>query len=155
VSKWAFILAKLIPYWLIAIFVVTVCLLLAWGIYGITSAGSLVWVYVLAMLLALFFSSFGLIVSNYSETMQQAIFVMWFFVVCIMLLSGLFTPTRSMPEWAYMSTYINPMHYFIDAIRTVFIRGGGFTAIVHQLLALTAIGLFMGCWAVVSYKKNS
>jgi ABC-2 type transport system permease protein len=87
--------------------------------------------------------------------MQQAIFVMWFFVVCIMLLSGLFTPTRSMPEWAYMSTYINPMHYFIDAIRTVFIRGGGFTAIVHQLLALTAIGLFMGCWAVVSYKKNS
>ena len=155
VSKWAFILAKLIPYWLIAIFVVTVCLLLAWGIYGITSAGSLVWVYVLAMLFALFFSSFGLIVSNYSETMQQAIFVMWFFVVCIMLLSGLFTPTRSMPEWAYMSTYINPMHYFIDAIRTVFIRGGGFTAIVHQLLALTAIGLFMGCWAVVSYKKNS
>ena len=107
------------------------------------------------MLLALFFSSFGLVVSNHSDTMQQAIFVMWFFVVCILLLSGLFTPTRSMPSWAYMTTYVNPMHYFIDAIRTVFMRGGGFAAIAHQLLALLSIGLFMAVWAVQSYKKNN
>ena len=155
VSKWAFILSKLIPYWFIALFVVTVSLVLAWAVYGITCAGSLLWVYVLAMLLALFFSSLGLIISNYSDTMQQAIFVMWFFVVCIMLLSGLFTPTRSMPWWAYLTTYINPMHYFIDAIRTVFIRGGGFSAIAHQLFALTLIGIFMSGWAVASYKKNT
>jgi ABC-2 type transport system permease protein len=155
VSKWAFILAKLIPYWIIALFVVTVCLLLAWAIYGITPAGPVWLVYLLAMLLALFFSSFGLIVSNYSDTMQQAIFVMWFFVVLLMLLSGLFTPTRSMPALAYASTYINPMHYFIEAIRTVFIRGGSVQHIWHQLLALTAIGLFMASWAVQSYKKNS
>ncbi|MBR6191405.1 MAG: ABC transporter permease, partial [Prevotella sp.] len=76
VSKWAFILAKLIPYWLIALFVITVCLLLAWFVYGITPAGPVWLIYVLAMLLALFFSSFGLIVSNYSDTMQQAMFVM-------------------------------------------------------------------------------
>ena len=155
VSKWSFILAKLIPYWLIALFVITVCLLLAWLVYGITPAGPLWLVYVLAMLLALFFSSFGLIVSNYSDTMQQAMFVMWFFVVSIMLLSGLFTPTRSMPQWAYLTTYINPMHYFIDAIRTVFIRGGGLHETVHQVLALAGIGTLMGIWAVQSYKKNS
>ena len=155
VSKWAFILAKLIPYWLMALFIITVSLLLAWAVYGITCTGSLLWVYVLAMLLALFFSSLGLIISNYSDTMQQAIFVMWFFVVCIMLLSGLFTPTRSMPHWAYLSTYVNPMHYFIDAIRTVFIRGGSFHDIAHQVFALAGIGTVMACWAVLSYKKNS
>ena len=155
VSKWAFILSKLIPYWFIALFVVTICLLLAWLIYDLTPAGPLWLVYVLAMLLALFFSSFGLIISNYSDTMQQAIFVMWFFIVCIMLLSGLFTPTRSMPDWAYLTTYINPMHYFIDAIRTVFVRGGGFREVAHQVLALLAIGLFMATWAVRSYKKNN
>jgi ABC-2 type transport system permease protein len=155
VSKWSFILAKLIPYWLIALFVITVCLLLAWLVYGITPAGPVWLIYVLSMLLAIFFSSFGLIVSNYSETMQQAVFVMWFFVVSIMLLSGLFTPTRSMPQWAYLTTYINPMHYFIDAIRTVFIRGGGLHETFHQVLALVGIGTLMGCWAVQSYKKNS
>ena len=155
VSKWSFILAKLIPYWLIALFVITVCLLLAWLVYGITPAGPVWLIYVLAMLLAMFFSSFGLIVSNYSDTMQQAMFVMWFFVVSIMLLSGLFTPTRSMPQWAYLTTYVNPMHYFIDAIRTVFIRGGGLQQVAHQIIALLAIGIFMASWAVRSYKKNS
>ena len=154
VSKWTFILAKLIPYWLIGLFIITVCLLLSWAIYGITCEGPLWLVYVLAMLLALFFSSLGLIISNYSDTMQQAIFVMWFFVVCLLLLSGLFTPTRSMPDWSYATTYVNPMHYFIDAIRTVFVKGGGFLSVAHQLLALTGFVAVMGTWAVFSYKKN-
>ena len=155
VPKWAFILAKLIPYWLIALFVIVVCLILSWLIYGITSQGPLWLVFLLAMPLALFWSSFGLIISNYSDTMQQAIFVMWFFVVMMLLLSGLFTPTRSMPDWAYATTYVNPMHYFVDGIRTVFIRGGGLQAIAHQVLALLGISSVMACWAILSYKKNS
>ena len=155
VSKWSFILAKLIPYWIIALFVITVCLLLAWAVYGITSVGPLALIYLLVLLLALFWSSFGLMISNYSDTMQQAIFVMWFFVVMMLLLSGLFTPTRSMPSWAYATTYVNPMSYFIEAVRTVFIRGGGLSSIWHQLLALLGIGTVMATWAVMSYKKNS
>lgn len=155
VSKWSFILAKLIPYWIIGMVVLTLCLLLSWGIYGITCQGPLGLIYLLALLLALFFSSLGLIISNYSDTLQQAMLVMWFFVVCLMLLSGLFTPVRSMPHWAYLTTYINPMHYFVDAIRTVFIRGGDFQSIAHQVLALVISSSVMAVWAVVSYKKNN
>ena len=155
VSKWSFILAKLIPYWIIGLVVLTLCLVLSWLVYGITCQGPLLLVYLLAILLALFFSSFGLIVSNYSDTMQQAMLVMWFFVVCLMLLSGLFTPVRSMPDWAYLTTYINPMHYFADAIRTVFVRGGGFQTIAHQVVALAIIASVMSVWAVQSYKKNN
>ncbi|MBR6926177.1 MAG: ABC transporter permease [Bacteroidaceae bacterium] len=155
VSKWTFIGAKLIPYWLIAIFVVTMCLLLSWVVYGITSQGSLGLIYLLALELALFWSAMGLVISNYSNSMQQAVFVMWFFVVCLMLLSGLFTPTRSMPSWAYLTTYVNPMHFFIDAIRTVFVRGGTFSDISHQAFALGGIGVAMAVWAVASYKKNT
>ena len=154
VPKWSFILAKIIPYWLIALLLITICLVLSWLIYGITCQGPLLLVYLLAMLLALFFSSLGLIISNYSDTMQQAIFVMWFFVVSMLLLSGLFTPTRSMPSWAYATTYVNPMSYFIDAIRTVFVRGGNLQSIAHQLLALLGLSSFMAIWAVASYKKN-
>ena len=155
VSKWSFILAKLIPYWIIGMVVLTLCLLLSWGVYGITCQGPLLLIYLLAMLLALFFSSLGLIISNYSDTLQQAMLVMWFFVVCLMLLSGLFTPVRSMPYWAYLTTYVNPMHYFVDAIRTVFIRGGDFLSIAHQVLALVIFSSVMAVWAVVSYKKNN
>ena len=154
VSKWSFILAKLIPYWIIALFVITVCLLLAWLVYGITSSGPLWLIYLLSMLLALFFSSLGLIISNYSDTMQQAVFVMWFFVVIMLLLSGLFTPTRSMPSWSYLTTYINPVSYFVEAVRTIFIRGGNFQSVWHQVVALSIIATFMGGWAILSYKKN-
>ena len=154
VSKWSFILAKLIPYWIIALFVITVCLLLAWLVYGITSSGPLWLIYLLAMLLALFFSSLGLIISNYSDTMQQAVFVMWFFVVIMLLLSGLFTPTRSMPSWSYLTTYINPVSYFVEAVRTIFIRGGNFLSVWRQVVALSTIATFMGGWAIISYKKN-
>ena len=154
VSKGAFILAKLIPYWLIAFFVATICLLLAKALYGLSSVGSVAWIYLLAMLLALFVSSFGLTISNFSSNMQQAVFVMWFFIVFLMLLSGLFTPVRSMPMWAYATTYINPMHYFIDAIRTVYIRGGGFREIYPHLLALSLLGSAMSICAVTTYRKN-
>lgn len=111
-------------------------------------------VYLLSMLFAFAFSGLGLVISNTNETMQQAVFVMWFVFVCLMLLSGLFTPVRSMPHWAYLTTYVNPMHYFIDAIRTVFVRGGDFSSIVHQVMALGAIAVVMNAWAVMSYRKN-
>lgn len=155
VKKWEFILAKLIPYWLIGMVVMTVCFVLAWAVYGITSVGCLWWAYLLAMLLAFVVSGFGLVISNYNDTMQQAVFVMWFAVMCLLLLSGLFTPVRSMPYWAYLTTYVNPMHYFVDAIRTVFVRGGDFGSIAHQVLALGIIAGIMNVWAVMSYRKHS
>lgn len=155
VSKRSFILAKLIPYWLIGLLVMTICFVLSWLIYDITCQGHLLYVYMAAVLLALVFSSFGLIISNYSENMQQAVLMMWFIVVCLMLLSGLFTPVRSMPEWAQWFSFVNPMHYFIDAMRTVFVRGGDFQSVSHQLLALAVYALVLGLWAVASYRKNS
>ncbi len=155
VRKWEFIVAKLIPYWLIALAVLALCFVLAWAVYGITSAGSLGLVSMLAMLLALVVSGMGLVISNYNATMQQAVFVMWFVVMCLLLLSGLFTPVRSMPHWAYLTTYANPMHYFIDAIRTVFVRGGDFASVARQAAALGGIAVVMNVWAVVSYRKNS
>ena len=155
VSKSSFILAKLIPYWLIALVVITICFVLAWAVYGITCQGNLALCYLLSMLMALTFSGLGLVVSNYNDTMQQAVFVMWFVVVNLILLSGLFTPVRSMPDWAYATTYINPMHYFIDAIRTVFVRGGDFFCIAHQIGALTLFAIAMNTWAIASYRKHN
>lgn len=155
VSRSAFILSKLIPYWTIALVVMTICFLLAWGVYGITCRGNILLCYLLSMLLALTFSGLGLIISNYNETMQQAVFVMWFIVVNLILLSGLFTPVRSMPHWAYLTTYINPMHFYIDAMRTVFVRGGDFQCIAYQTAALLAFAFIVNTWAILSYRKRN
>ncbi len=46
------------------------------------------------------------------------------------------------------------MHYFIDAVRTVFIKGGTLHDIAHQMAALASLTAVMAVWAVKSYKKN-
>ncbi len=154
VSKSAFIFSKLIPYWCIGLLILTVCFLLSWLVYGIVPRGNIMLLYLTSILLALIFSGLGLIISNYSDTMQQAIFVIWFFVVCMMLLSGLFTPISSMPDWAQVMTHFIPVRYYIDAMRTVFVRGGTFTDISPQLAALAVFALIADVWAVLSYRKK-
>ena len=104
VSKFTFILAKLIPYWIAGILILTIGIILAWLVYGLVPAGHLWLLYFFALLFIIVISGMGLVVSNYSQTMQQAMFVMFFFVIIIMLMSGLFTPINSMPEWAQTIT---------------------------------------------------
>lgn len=154
ISKSTFIIAKLIPYWIISMIVMTICFLLSWIVYGITHEGNILLLYMLAMLLALTFSGIGLVISNYSRVMQQAMFVMWFVMVCMILLSGLFTPVSSMPDWAICITTINPMKYFIDGMRTVFIKGGTFGNILPQTTALAVFAAAANTLAIYSYKKN-
>ena len=154
VRKWLFILAKLIPYWVIALIDFSICLLLSWLLYGITPVGSIALLFVFAIALAIVFSSIGLIISNYSDSLQQAMLVMWFALVCMMLLSGLFTPVRSMPDWAQILTYANPVRHYMDAARTIFIRGSAFSGVVLQFFILAAMGIILASLAVKSYKKN-
>ena len=154
VSKFTFIMAKLIPYWLLGILVMTICIVLTRFLYGYSCVGSLFWVYLLALLLSFCFSGLGLVISNYNDTMQQAMFVLWFFLLICLLMSGLLTPARSMPHWAYLTTYVNPVAYFIDGVRTIYVRGGGFMSILPQLLGLTLLSVFADTWAVLSYRKN-
>ena len=154
VSRSCFIAAKLLPYWTVGMVVLSVCFVLSWLVYGIVPQGNLGLLYLASMLFALCVSGLGLVISNSSDTMQQAIFVMWFFVVCMTLLSGLFTPVRSMPEWAQTLTLINPIRHYIDIMRTVFVRGGTLADVVQPLATLTAMAAVLDLWAVVSYKKN-
>ncbi len=155
VSKFNFIFAKLIPYWAIAVVVLSVCLLLSWLIYGITPVGNTLLIYFVSLFLALVFSGLGLVISNYSDTMQQAIFVMWFFVVCMMLLSGLFTPLSSMPQWAQTLTLFLPVRYYIEAVRTIFISGGTLSDVLPQILMLGVFAVIFDIWAIFSYRKKS
>ncbi len=73
----------------------------------------------------------------------------------LILMSGLFTPIHSMPEWAQWITCINPLRYFVEVMRTIYLRGGGFAELLPQLGALLVFALVFNLWAVKSYKKSS
>ena len=96
----------------------------------------------------------GLIISNYSNTMQQAMFVTFFFVMILLLMSGLFTPVTSMPNWAQKATIVNPLKYFIQVMRLVYLKGSGFKELLRPFFALCSFAVVLNAWAVVSYRKS-
>lgn len=155
VSKASFILAKLIPYWLMGFVVLTICFALSWIVYGYTPKGNFLSIYLAAMLFVLVISGIGLIISNYSATMQQAMFVMFFFVMIFMLMSGLFTPVKSMPYWAQNIATFIPPRYFIDIMRSTFLKGSTITDNAINYIALSIFAILINAWAVISYRKQS
>ena len=154
-SKGIFILAKLIPYWIIGFVVLSICMGLAALIYGLIPAGSLATIYLYAVIYILAVSGFGIVISNYSNTMQQAMFVMFFFMLIIILLSGLFTPISSMPRWAQAITTINPLRYLMEVMRAVYLKGSSMWELLPQFFALCGFAVVSNAWAVVSYKKTN
>jgi ABC-2 type transport system permease protein len=155
ISKFTFILAKLIPYWTIGFVVLTICFGLATLIYGLSPVGNLGIIYLFAMLFVLTFSGFGLVISNHSSTMRQAMFVMFFFTIIIILMSGIFTPVNSMPQWAQAITIFNPLKYFIQVMRAVYLKGSNIWALSTQLMALLSFAVFFILWAMLSYRKKA
>ncbi len=154
-SKFVFILAKLVPYWIVGIVVLSVGLVLSAVLYGIVPAGNLGLIYFFSCVYILTMSGFGLTVSNYSATMQQAMFVMFFFLIVFILMSGLFTPVRSMPEWAQWIAAFNPLTYFIQVMRMIYLKGCVLSDLWPQLGKMTGFMAAFAWVAVWSYRKTN
>lgn len=155
VSRLEFILGKLIPYWIIGFVVINFAMLLAWAAYGFEPVGSLWSIYAFTLVYISFISGMGLVISNYSDTMQQAMFVIYFFMLIFMLMSGLFTPVASMPQWARIIDVMNPLVYFIDAMRMIFLKSSTVGQLLPNFIILSGFALAFNAWAIYSYKKSS
>ncbi|MBA4310844.1 MAG: ABC transporter permease [Chlorobiaceae bacterium] len=155
VKKFTLILSKLIPYWIIGFVVLTICFGVARVVYGLIPVGSILTIYLCASVFVLAYSGFGLVISNYAKTVQQAMFMMFFFVMTFVFMSGLYTPVANMPEWAQLLSNYSPLKYIIQVLRLVYLKGSGITDLLIPFLALCGFALFFNSWAIYSYRKNS
>lgn len=156
IKKYHFILGKLIPFWVIGVFVFSLGLFgVARLIYSIEPAGSILLLYAFLSLFLIAVLGIGLLISTYSQTQQQAMSLAFFVIMIFILLSGLFTPVDSMPEWAKWIARLNPMTYFIDVMRMVVLKGSGFTDIKTHFAAMMGFAVFFNGWAVLNYRKTS
>ena len=154
ISRLTFTMGKLIPFWVIGLVAVGLGVVVGGLVYGVWPAGSL-WLILLASLLFTSVASgFGLVVSNYSTTLRQALFVIYFFVMIFILMGGLFTPIASMPRWAQTVTYGLPTRYYGEAMRALYLKGSSFADLLPQFGALALMAVGLGAWAVVSYRKT-
>ncbi len=153
IRKSQFIIGKLFPFWVIGMGLLTIGLILAKIIFNVPMIGSIVLLYAYTSIYILVILGMGLLISNFTDTQQQAMFIAWFFIVIFILMSGLFTPIESMPKWAQIVTEFNPIKYFVEIVRMVMLKGSGFMDILPQLWKTLLYAFIMNGLAVWSYKK--
>jgi len=155
IKKYQFILGKLIPYLILSLVVFSIGMLIAWIFYGIIPLGNIGLLYFSAFIFLYSILCLGLVVSTYSDNQQQAMSVLYFFLMVFNMISGLFTSIDSMPAWAKFLSHLFPVSHFIEIMRMIVIKGSGFKNILFNIIAMFAIGLVANIWAVLNYKKTS
>ncbi|MVZ65198.1 ABC transporter permease [Sphingobacterium sp. DK4209] len=156
IKKYQFILGKLIPFWLIGIFIFTVGLFgIARFIYGIVPIGNILLLYAFLAIYLIALLGMGLLISTTANTQQQAMSVAFFFIMIFMLMSGLFTSIDSMPDWAKVIAYCSPVTYFIDVMRMLVLKGSGLMDIRWHFVIMFIFAIVLNTWALVKYKKTS
>jgi len=155
IKKYHFILGKLIPFWVLGNVVFSIGLFVSWLFYGIVPLGNMGVLYGFVSVFLLAILGFGLLISTYCDTQQQAMFIMFFFMMIFILMGGLFTSIDSMPEWAKWIARLNPVSYLIDVMRMVILKGSGLKDILPHLGIVGLFAIFLNSWAVINYKKTT
>ncbi len=155
IRKHHFIIGKLVPFWILGNVIFTIGLFVSWLFYGIVPQGNIFLLYGFVAVYLLAVLGFGLLISTFCETQQQAMFIMFFFMMIFILMGGLFTSIEAMPGWAAVIARLTPACYLIEVMRMVTLKGSGGGEILFHLLIVAAFALVLNTWAVINYRKTS
>ncbi|MCA9788014.1 MAG: ABC transporter permease [Candidatus Cloacimonetes bacterium] len=96
----------------------------------------------------------GLLASTVSQTQQQAVFTVWFFLIFAILLSGFFFPVANMPDTLRWLTLLNPMRYIIEIVRGIFLKASDLSDLWPQMAALAGLGSLSFSLALWRFRKR-
>lgn len=155
VRKHQFLIAKLVPFWIIAMGELAFGLVIARILYDLPMVGSLGLLFLFAAVYILVVLGVGLFLSTVSNTQQQLMFVAFFVIVTFILMSGVFTPAESMPHWAQKLNLLNPAAYFMRVIRMILLKGSEFPDIKREFFSLGVYAVLILTLAVANYRKTT
>jgi len=155
ITRAQFIAAKLIPLWSLGLLGLAIGLTVARFAFHVPMRGSVLLVFGTASVYLLAALSVGLLVSTMVQTQQQAMFVTFFIVLVYLLMSGLFTPIRSMPTWAQWIAQANPTMHYMEIMRGIMLRGAGLPEIAHHLAILAVCAAAVFTLSVRQYAKRT
>jgi ABC-2 type transport system permease protein len=142
-------IGKAIPIMLIGLMQSTIVLMVALFWFEIPLAGSLLTLYAGLTLFTVASVGVGLSISAVSVNMQQAMLYTFMLIMPLILLSGLVTPVRNMPQFLQIATLVNPLRFAIDLVQRVYLEGAGLRTVVYDLIPLliiSAITLPLAAW---------
>lgn len=131
---------KLTPYIAVGLFDVTAAITAGALLFDLPIRGSLLTFYTITSLYLLTTVGVGLLISTLAETQQQAFLGGFLFILPAMLLSGTLTPIHAMPEWMQPLTLVNPLRFYMEAVRAILLKGASLGDLLPQATALAVYG---------------
>lgn len=149
------IVAKVVPYLVLAFVILTTILLMARYVLDVPLAGSIVWIYVVSTIYIILALSLGLLISNIATTQLMALLLSaMVLLVPIVMLSGMMFPVESMPEILQWIAAVVPPRYYILAMRKLMIMGVDVSNVVSEMAVLVSMALFFLVVALKKFKKR-
>jgi len=148
------ILGKTLPFVLIGLWDMLLVLAASLVIFHVPFAGSFWLLSLTSLLFILTTLGAGLFISTISRTQQQANMATFLLFQPFMMLSGFTFPIRSMPAAVQWFTYFNPMRYFLEVVRGIFLKGSGFDTLWPNLAALAVFGVAILWMSIQRFHKN-
>ncbi|MHB1312982.1 MAG: ABC transporter permease [Gemmatimonadaceae bacterium] len=155
ITRTQFILGKLIPAWLTGMLLFVVGLGAGRLLFDIPMRGPIWLVCVGAGVYLTVALGIGLFISTVTRTQQQTMFVAFFLLMIYLLMSGMFTPLESMPQWAQWVAAATPVRHFVWVMRAVLVRGGGVETVWREIAGLGVAGVAVLALAVRQYHKTT
>ncbi|HXF06787.1 MAG TPA: ABC transporter permease [Blastocatellia bacterium] len=148
------ILGKTLPFAVVGLIEVILVTTAALAIFHIPFRGSGLLLLGCSILFLFTTLGMGLFISTVSRTQQQAMMSSFFFFAPAFMLSGFAFPIRNMPEIVQYLTYLNPVRYFIEIVRGIFLKGTGITILWPQMVALGAFGVLILTASVLRFHRR-
>ena len=149
------IVAKVIPYLVLAIAILVIILLMGRFVLGVPLAGSLFWILVISVIYILLALSLGLLISNVAQTQLVALLLSAMVLLMpIVMLSGMLFPVESMPTVLQWVSAIVPPRYYIEAMRKLMIMGVGIKQVLRETGILLLMLVVLMTLALVKFNKR-
>jgi ABC-2 type transport system permease protein len=116
--------------------------------------GSILLLFACAILFLMTTLGAGLFISTISRTQQQAMMTTFLFFQPFFLLSGFAFPIRNMPQSIQYLTLLDPLRYFIEIVRGLFLKGTGVAVLWPQMVALAIFGVVILSLSALRFRKR-
>ncbi len=134
------IIAKAVPYLVLAFGILITILLMARFVLGVPLAGSLFWILAVSTLYILLALSLGLLISNVAQTQLVALLLSAMVLLMpVVMLSGMLFPVESMPQVLQWLASVVPPRYYIEAMRKLMIMGVSIGEVAREVAVLAGM----------------
>lgn len=148
------LLGKCLPFALVGLVDVWAILTVGSYLFDVPLRGSFALITVATFLYLFTTLGVGIFISTVSRSQQQAILGGFFFIMPAILLSGFMTPIENMPDWLQPVTYLNPVRYYLEILRSTLLKDAGFGDVASQLAALAAFGVLLMALSAARFRKR-